>query len=51
LQLLATLKTLGQNDLSYEDVREIVSDVDRDGSGGIDRKEFIAYITTHADFI
>lgn len=50
-QLLATLRTLGQNDLSYEDVREIVSDVDRDGSGGIDREEFVAYIKEHAEFI
>jgi len=50
-ELLVTLKTLGQGDLSYEDVREIVADLDRDASGGIDRSEFVAYIKEHADFI
>lgn len=49
-ELFNTLDKLGQ-DVTFDDVQIIMSDIDTDGSGGVDKEEFKALIKKNAAFI
>jgi len=49
-ELRTTLNSLGQN-LEFEDVREIMADIDKDMSGSVDKEEFLQMIKEHAAYL
>jgi len=49
-ELFDCLNSLGQN-LKYDEVQDIMADIDKDNSGSVDKEEFLHMIKEHAAFL